>query len=66
MILVVLQARTITTRMFLGLVALLPAGFYLLFATSTVSNVFSRGGNQNMATLSSRTIAWDAALQFNV
>ena len=64
-VLMLLQARRVTTSMFVGLFALIPAAVYLLFATSTVSSVFERGGQQNVTTLSSRTIAWDAALQFN-
>lgn len=45
---------------------LLPVGDYLLLATNTVSALFSRGRDQNVTTLSSRTIAWDAALQFDL
>jgi O-Antigen ligase len=66
MVLMLLQSRRVTTPMFLGLFALLPAAVYLFFATSTVSSVFERGGTQNVTTLSSRTIAWDSALQLNI
>lgn len=66
MILMMLQTRAVTTPLFLGLVAMLPVGGFVFFATSTVSDLFERGGQQNITTLSSRTIAWDAALQFNI
>jgi hypothetical protein len=66
MIVMMLQTRAITTPIFLGLVALLPAGVYVIFATNSLTSLFERGGSQNVSTLSSRTIAWDAVLQFNV
>lgn len=66
MMVMMLQTRAVTTPLFLGLVAMLPVGGFVFFATSTVSDLFERGGQQNITTLSSRTIAWDAALQFDI
>jgi len=65
-VLMMFQTRALATPLFLGLVALLPVGGYVFFATNTLSSLFERGGNQNISTLSSRTIAWDAALQFDI
>lgn len=65
-ILMMLQTRALATPLFLGLVAMLPVGGFVFFATSTVTDLFERGGQQNITTLSSRTIAWDAALRFDV
>jgi hypothetical protein len=59
------QTRVLSLPLFLGLVALLPVTGYLFLATDAVSGLFTRGGEQNVTTLSSRTIAWDAVLQFS-
>lgn len=64
-LIMIAQARTLSTPLFLGLVAMLPIMGYVVLATNTLTSLLERGGSQNIATLSSRTVAWDAALQFN-
>lgn len=61
----VIQMRKISAPVFIGLVALLPSVVYLASATSFVSDLLNRGGPSNVSTLSSRTIAWNAALNMS-
>lgn len=58
----VIQMRRLSALFFVGLAALVPASVYLLFGTPFVSGLASRGGAANVTTLSSRTIAWEAAI----
>lgn len=58
----VVQARRFSVPGFVALVAAIPAAAFAAFATSAVSSVLLRGGDQNVTTLASRTIAWKAAL----
>ena len=60
-VVMVLQARTFSVPAFLGLVLAIPAVAYVATATATISNLLLRGGTENVTTLSSRTIAWNAA-----
>lgn len=61
-IVIVLQSRRLSPPFFLGIVALIPVGTYLVVGTAAITGLFARGGEQNITTLSSRTIAWSAAL----
>lgn len=62
----ILQARRLTIPVFVGLVLSVPAMAFLALGTSVVTDMLTRGGDANVATLSSRTIAWDAALNMHV
>lgn len=52
-------------RLNLGILATIalgvPATFFVAFFTAALSGYFGRGGTQNLTTLNSRTIAWEAA-----
>ncbi|WP_457254532.1 O-antigen ligase family protein [Pedococcus sp. P5_B7] len=61
----VLQARKFSAPGFLVLVAAVPVVAFAALGTSAVTNMLLRGGDQNVTTLSSRTIAWQAALTMN-
>ena len=65
-VVMLLQARTFSVTAFLGMVLAVPAVAYVVLGTSLVSNLLLRGGDQNVATLSSRTIAWNAAISMDV
>jgi hypothetical protein len=61
-VVIMLQSRRLSVSIFLALVAVMPIGTYVILGTGAVSGLFARGGDQNITTLSSRTIAWSAAL----
>ncbi len=61
----VVQARRFSVPAFLALVAAVPAAMYVVLATTAVTDMLLRGGSQNVTTLSSRTIAWQAALSMD-
>jgi hypothetical protein len=65
-IVMLVQARTFSVSAFLGMVLAVPVVAYVVVGTSVVSNLLLRGGDQNVATLSSRTIAWNAAITMDV
>jgi hypothetical protein len=58
----VIQARRFSVAGFVAMVAAIPAMAFAALATSAVTNLLLRGGDQNVTTLASRTIAWQAAL----
>lgn len=58
----VVQARRFSVPGFIAMVAAIPAVAFVALATSAVTNMLLRGGEQNVTTLASRTIAWKAAL----
>ena len=58
----VLQARKFSVAGFVAIVAAIPAMAFAALATSAVTSLLLRGGDQNVTTLASRTIAWQAAL----
>jgi hypothetical protein len=60
-VVMVLQARTFSVAAFLAMVLAVPVVAYVATATATISNLLLRGGTENVTTLSSRTIAWNAA-----
>ena len=60
--LMVIQARKFSVAGFVAMVAAIPAVAFAALATSAVTNLLFRGGDQNVTTLASRTIAWQAAL----
>ncbi|GAA2737167.1 hypothetical protein GCM10009867_23310 [Pedococcus aerophilus] len=62
LVVIIIQARRFSVPAFLALVAAVPAVAYAVLATSAVTDMLLRGGSQNVTTLSSRTIAWQAAL----
>lgn len=66
LVVMVVQSRVISVPMFVGLVASVPAVVYLSFGTDAVIGTLNRGGSENVLTLESRTIAWNAALTMNV
>lgn len=57
----VLQARPLPVGAFIACVAAIPLIAYLVVSTGAVSSYFVRGDSANVTTLSSRTIAWNAA-----
>jgi len=59
--LVIVTARRLPTAVLVGVVAAVPVAVYFLTATGFVAGYFGRGGTSNLSTLSSRTIAWQAA-----
>jgi hypothetical protein len=61
-VVMLVQARTFSVTAFIGMVLAIPAVAYVILGTSMVTNLLLRGGDQNVATLSSRTIAWNAAI----
>lgn len=65
-VLVVVQARTISVPVFLSLVMATPVVAYAVLGTEAVTGMLLRGGDQNVTTLSSRTIAWEAALTMDM
>lgn len=58
----VFQARKFSVPGFVAMVAAIPAVAFAALGTSAVTNMLTRGGDQNVTTLASRTIAWKAAL----
>lgn len=58
----VVQARKFSVAGFVAMVAAVPATAFAALATSAVTDMLLRGGDQNVTTLASRTIAWKAAL----
>lgn len=62
----VVQARRFSVPAFIAMVAAVPAAAFTVFTTSAVSEMFLRGGSENVMTLSSRTIAWQAAFDMDV
>jgi hypothetical protein len=64
-VVMVLQARTFSVAAFLAMVVAVPAVAYVATATATISNLLLRGGTENVTTLSSRTIAWNAAVSMD-
>ena len=58
----VVQARRFSAPGFIAMVAAVPVVAFAALATSAVTDMLLRGGDQNVTTLSSRTIAWQAAL----
>ena len=59
-----LQARRLPPPVVLIVVAMIPVAAYTVFGTSLFQSYFDRGGSENVATLSSRTVAWSAAFTF--
>jgi hypothetical protein len=59
--LVIMTARRLPTAVVVGVVAAVPVGVYFLTATGFIAGYIGRGGTSNLSTLSSRTIAWQAA-----
>lgn len=59
-----LQARRLNRLVATAVVATIPLGFYLVFASELLDGYFLRGGADQVTTLSSRTIAWSAAWSF--
>jgi hypothetical protein len=60
---VLAQMRVYPRATFLGLVLAVPAVALVVLQTDVVSSVLERGGSQNVTTLASRTIAWNAAFE---
>lgn len=60
-IIVLLSAPRLPVGGFLALLAIVPGLFYVVLFTGTLTQFVNRDGSGNVATLSSRTIAWNAA-----
>ena len=58
-----LVAGRLPVGIFAALCAAVPTAFYLITYTGLLEQFFARGGEANVTTLSSRTIAWHAAFQ---
>jgi hypothetical protein len=61
----VVQARRFSVPAFIAMVLAVPAAAFGMVMTSAVSDLLLRGGDQNVTTLASRTIAWQAALSMD-
>ncbi len=61
-VLMYLASRRVSIGAFAGGVLSVPIVLYVVLTTSVIGDVFARGGAGSVLTLSSRTIAWDAAL----
>lgn len=59
-ILLVLMAPRINLGTLATMVLAVPAIFYMLAFTATVSGFFGRGGTENVLSFSSRTVAWQS------
>jgi len=59
------RTTALRTRTFLVMALALPGLAYLAMGTDILSSVFLRGGGGQVATLSNRTIAWEAAFNLN-
>lgn len=60
-VLIVLNSRKPRSAVFVGAVVSVPLGVFVVTATGLFSAYFERGGGQSVASLNSRTIAWQAA-----
>jgi hypothetical protein len=61
----VVQARRFSVPAFIAMVLAVPAAALGMVMTTAVSDLLLRGGDQNVTTLASRTIAWEAALSMD-
>ncbi len=61
----VFRTTALRTRTFVLLAFRLPGLVYLALGTDVLSSVLNRGGGEQVATLSNRTIAWQAAFNLN-
>lgn len=59
------RATNLRPRTVLLIALALPGAVYLAMGTDILSSVVLRGGGQQVATLSNRTIAWEAALSLD-
>ena len=59
------QMRVYPRATFLGLVLAVPAMALVVLQTDLLGSVLERGGSENVTTLASRTIAWNAAFQMD-
>jgi len=59
------RTTALRARTFALLALSLPAVVYLAFGTDVLSSVLLRGGGEQVATLSNRTIAWQAAFNLD-
>lgn len=57
-----LRVTAVRARTFLMMVAILPILVYVTLGTNILEEVLMRGGQEQVATLSNRTIAWESAL----
>jgi O-antigen ligase len=64
LVVMLVQARRLRPSVAFVLTCGAAAIAYSLIATDIIAGFFNRGGSQNVATLSSRTIAWSAAFNF--
>jgi hypothetical protein len=62
-VLMIVQVRRMPVGAFVVAVGSVPLLFYTITSTSLVGDYVGRGGAQSISTLSSRTIAWRAAIE---
>lgn len=59
------QARRLSRLLVVGVLVVVCALAYVIFATDVVTSFFARGGQQELTTFASRTIAWSAAFDYS-
>jgi len=64
-VIMAVRMTALRRRTLLLIAVSLPAIAYLVMGTDLLASVFNRGGEAKVATLSNRTIAWEAALQMD-
>lgn len=64
LVVMIVQARRLTPSVAFGLVCSAVALVYVATMTGLLGGFFARGGAENLTSLSSRTIAWNAAIDF--
>ena len=61
-LIMLVQVRRLPLGVFAGIAVAIPVAFYGIASTTLISDFLGRGGTRGIATLSSRTIAWQAAV----
>ncbi|KQU67659.1 hypothetical protein ASC58_14150 [Phycicoccus sp. Root101] len=61
----ILQSRVLSVPAFITCAAAVPVAAWVALSTPVITELLFRGGSSNVTTLSSRTIAWQAALSFD-
>ncbi len=62
LVVMLLLSRRVPVPAFIAAVSVVPIAFFVIGTTGVLATFVDRGGAGNVTTLSSRTIAWDAAL----
>lgn len=64
MVIMITQARQVKPLVAIAMALAVGGVMFLTLATNVLTDFFARGGDSNITTLSSRTIAWTAAFTF--